>query len=209
MPYEGGSAPSTALQRAATGASGVLNPLLVAAGVLVYLICRSGNESENQGTLLAVSLAFGVILPIAYIGLLVLRGDVRGFFIPVRERRLRPMLVGIASYSLGFGLLRAVSAPRELETLMLCYAVNGLLVTVLTLRWKVSLHAVGAWGPLAALVFLFGPGALFLVPLPVAVSWARVALGVHSTAEVLAGGVMGFASTWLLFQVAVVGVPGP
>lgn len=191
-----------AWRKAAKGISGVLNPLAVAAGVLVFLICRSGGPTANRGALLAVSLAFGVVLPVAYVGLLVLRRDVRGFFIPDRERRLRPMFVSILSYAVGFGVLKAMSAPRDLETLMLCYAVSGALVVLLTLRWKVSLHAVGAWGPLAALVFLFGPRALLLLPLPIAVSWARVALRAHSTAEVLAGGGVGFGLTWLVFLLA-------
>ena len=158
---------------------------------------------------MGIGLVFGVVLPVSYVGLLVLRRDVRGFFIPERKKRARPMFVGIASYSIGFGLLRAFSAPRDLETLMLCYALNGALVALLTLRWKVSLHAVGVWGPLAALVFLFGPRALFLLPLPIAVSWARVTLRAHSTTEVLAGGGVGFGSTWLLFFLAMGTMPVP
>ena len=209
MHLDGVPGPPHARRKAARCISGVLNPPAVAAGVLVFLICRSGGPSDNRGALLAVSLVFGVVLPIAYVGLLVLRGEVRGFFIPDRSRRFRPMLVGIVSYAIGFGLLRAISAPRDLATLMLCYAVNGALIALLTLRWKVSLHAVGAWGPLAALVFLFGPRALLLLPLAIAVSWARAALRVHTTAEILAGGGVGFGSTWLLFLLAMGDTPVP
>jgi len=110
------------------------------------------------------------------------------------------MLVASASCTVGLAFLLRSAAPRQVWVLMLCYVVNMLLAVAITTRWQISVHAMGVWSPLAALTFLFGPSALWLVPVPVAVSWARVALGAHSIAQVAVGGTLAASSTWLLFR---------
>ncbi len=184
----------------AAGLSGVINPPIVAAAVFALMICRTDEPVARLGVLLGICLVFGTLLPTMYVGFLLVRRDIDSFFIPQRAARLRPLLVGSGSCLVGLVLLRCVSAPPEVCGLMLCYVVHGVLVGALTFQWKVSLHAVGAWGPLAGLVWLFGPSALFLVPVPLAVSWARVELGAHTPAQVVLGGGMAFFSAWLLFE---------
>ena len=189
----------------AEGISRFVNPLVVVAAVFILVV--TGFEVARPGATLAVCLAFGVFLPLAYVRFLMFRGEVDGFFIPLRAGRLRPLLVVSASCLTGVVLLQRVAAPPEVWALMLCYAVNAVLMAVFTLRWKVSLHAGGAWGSLVAVVFLFGSFALFLVPVPLAVSWARVELGAHTPAQVLGGGGLGLAATWLQFALVLDTLP--
>ena len=183
----------------AEGISRALNPVFVSAAVFALAIICPDRSLPHPGALLGICLFFGVCLPVAYVGLLLHRGHIDSFFIPYRAGRLRPLLVGAASYLAGLFMLRLASAPPEVWAPMLCCAVNAALAAALTLRWKISLHAVGAWGALAVLTFLFGPPALFAVPAPLAVSWARVAVGAHTPAQIIAGGGMAVLSTCLLF----------
>ena len=188
------------LQRAlAEGISKAMNPLVIGGLASVLIVCGSGELSVHRAVLLGICLVFCTCLPAGYVVFLLARGDIDGLFIPQRGGRLRPLLVGLACYPAGAILLRYLSAPRQVWAFVLCCAVNAALASALTARWKVSLHALGAWGALTALVFVFGPGAAFLVPVPLGVSWARVALGRHTLAQVLGGGLLAVVSTWLLF----------
>lgn len=56
---------------------------------------------------------------------------------------------------------------------------------------------MGAAGPLAAVTFIFGPVALIFAPLVFLIGWARIQLKVHDFAQVSAGILLAFISTFL------------
>jgi membrane-associated phospholipid phosphatase len=66
------------------------------------------------------------------------------------------------------------------------------IVVVVTLYWKISVHAAGA-ASLATLVSaLLEAKLLAVLPVPVlVVSWSRLYLGRHTLAQVVAGGILG------------------
>ena len=190
----------------AKGISFLINPPVVAAVVFVAVTVGLEGRAERYGLLVAICLFFGVVLPTGYVWMLKIRGQIEDLFIPVTRDRRGPLLFGSLSFLLGTAALTWASASPVLLALMFCYAANGLLLAGISFRWKISLHAVGAWGPLAALCFLVGPQALFLIPVPIVVSWARVELGSHTFSQVSAGGALSVCLTWLIFSL-VVGVP--
>jgi len=185
-------------QALAGGISGVANPPLVAAAAFALTIYGLDEPPAHAVVLLGICLVFGTFLPTAYVGVLLARGKVERFFIPERAARLHPLLVVSAICLAGLALLWRASAPPHVQALMLCYAANGMLAAACSLRWQVSLHAMGVWMPLGALIFLFGLRGLMLAPVPIAVSWARIELGAHTPAQVLAGAALAFFSAWLL-----------
>ncbi|XVV15204.1 phosphatase PAP2 family protein [Actinoplanes sp. CA-131856] len=71
-------------------------------------------------------------------------------------------------------------------------------VTVLA-RWGISLHALVAAGAVGALTVIYGPAVSPAWLLVAAVGWARVRLKEHTTAQVLAGALVGAAATGVLF----------
>ena len=56
---------------------------------------------------------------------------------------------------------------------------------------------MGAAGPLAALTYVFGPIALLFAIIVFLVGWSRIQLKVHNFAQVIAGVLLAFASTYL------------
>lgn len=196
-------------QALAGGISGVANPPFVAAAAFALAIFGLDEPPARAVVLLGICLVFATVLPTAYVGVLLTRGKIDRFFISERAARLHPLLVVSTICLAGTALLWRASAPLHVQALMLCYAVNGLLAAVCSLRWKVSLHAMGSWMPLSALIFLFGLRGLMLVPLPIAVSWARIELGAHTPAQVLAGGVLAGCSAWLLLRLVLGATPIP
>ena len=90
--------------------------------------------------------------------------------------------------------------PRERwDALVAAMAVALAVATLVTLFWKVSLHAAVAGGTIAVLWRVFGPAALALTPLVGLLAWARVAVGAHSPSQVVAGIGLGTTIAALVF----------
>ena len=147
---------------------------------------------------LGICLIFATCLPMLYVGFLVARKKVDGFYIADRSRRLVPLLVSSASCFVGYILLRATGAPPPMSAFLLSYVALGLLAAATNTLWKVSLHGAGVCGPLAMLHHLIGPSVVYGLAVPLAVSWARVVLGAHSLPQVAAGCGMGFLVVWVV-----------
>ena len=69
----------------------------------------------------------------------------------------------------------------------------GLIVTVINQVWKLSVHAAVSAVAATVLTIVFGPWALALSALVVAICWSRVRLGDHTVAQVSAGAIAGAA----------------
>jgi membrane-associated phospholipid phosphatase len=74
---------------------------------------------------------------------------------------------------------------------------NGLVLLIITLKWKISIHASGITSPVTALVYLLGtrmlPLFLFFIP----VAWARLELKAHTKFQLTAGAIISSILTWL------------
>lgn len=112
-----------------------------------------------------------------------------------RTKRTFPLLFAVCSYIIGFFVLYDFGAPSITTALMFIYFSNTLIILLITLSWKISMHAMGVAGPTAALTYLFGyKGVIFGLLLPL-VMWSRVKLNKHTNAQVLTGAVLGLILT--------------
>ena len=170
----------------------MFSPPLAAGGTSVLLITGIPAPLVHRVGWLSVCLLFATCLPILYVGFLVARRKVDGYYIAVRSRRLIPLLVSSASCLVGYILLRAAGAPPPLSAFVLSYVVLGLLAAATNALWKISLHGAGVCGPLAMFHHLIGPSVVYWLPVPLAVCWARIVLDAHSFPQVAAGCAMGF-----------------
>ncbi len=138
-----------------------------------------------------VSLVFTSILPMAIILYWAKRtGSDKD--ISNREDRFTPLIIGSASYFIGFLISMFLGLNQFLTVTLLCYAINTFIVMLITRHWKISVHTTGLAGPVCALIILAGPfGAIFAVLYPILI-WSRVTLKKHTMAQAIAGGVQGF-----------------
>jgi len=114
-----------------------------------------------------------------------------------REDRFTPLIVGALSYFIGFAVSLILKVNPFLTVLLLCYSINTFIVTLITTKWKISIHTTGLSGPVTALIILLGSiGALFGLMYPVLI-WSRVILKKHTMAQAIVGGVQGFFLTAL------------
>lgn len=170
----------------------VLVPPTVSAAVLTALALRrpTGSIARDALVWLIAVLAAGGI-QIAYVLVLRARSRVTAWDVPERRERTGPYLVSVAVSTAGFALLVLLEAPVAQRLLLWCYSVNTLVLVAINLRWKISAHLMGYTGPVMFLLPLATPLLLLLTLGAAALGWARVRLGAHTTAQVLAGAVAG------------------
>ena len=168
-----------------------LSAPIIATPVFVALVLL-----ESATILSAIlSVFFATIVPV--IGITgFARSEGLDYDIPEKRARARPFEIAILSYLAGFTTLVTIGAPVMLSGLMLAYLINTCAMFLITLVWKISVHAAGVTGPLSFLVFKLGLlwGFLYLLVIPVGL--IRIRLRQHTLLQVLAGAVLSAAFTW-------------
>lgn len=158
------------------------------------LTLESGN---NTYVVLYVSYLFGFILPIIMFIYLRKHGRIINSDAVIKEERIFPFTMGILFYTGGFIVFLANHVSPVTLSLWFCYISNTIIVIFITHYWKISAHMLGISGPLAALTYVLGWYGLLFSLLLIGVGWSRLYLKVHTPAQVLAGALMGFGSTYI------------
>jgi len=191
--------------RLARALSWALHPFLLPAYLIVYLLtCTPFAFYPGSVRLYLVWVIglYGILIPVLSVGVLRSLGRITDWRIDDRHERLWPLLIGAACYLLGAVTLAKVPSAVFVRKFMVAAACCELLCLAVSLRWKISLHltAMGAAVALLVIMSIADPGRS-LVPLAVAVvgagflASARLYLGCHNGAQVLAGFCGGFAVT--------------
>lgn len=172
-------------------------PPLLAIMTLVVLASHDIDDPGRAATVALVSSFFIAVAPSVYIAYLLKRQKISGGVdLALKEERLRPYLVGVGSCLIGMLVLIRLAAPASVTIMATSYAMNALLMAVITPRWKISAHAAGAATPFAVLLGAFGAAALPVAVIIPVVCWARVRAHMHTVAQVCAGSLLGMAATW-------------
>jgi membrane-associated phospholipid phosphatase len=172
-------------------------PILVALALAVaWASSPTRAMAVLWGTIVAL---FASVLPYALILRGVRRGRLSDRNISLREQRIRFGGVAIASILLGLAVLAALDAPAEMVALLASIAGGVACGWVVTLWWKISVHAAIAAGAATVLTLVFGPALLVVWPLVALIVWSRVQVGDHTAAQVLAGVALGVAVNATVF----------
>lgn len=162
------------------------------AAVLILAVALHSAASPAAALRWAVlAILFGCILPFLYIIRGVRRRELSDHHVRVRLQRPLPILVGLASVLAGLALLAVLGAPRELIAVVVAMAAGLAVSLLITLTWKLSVHTGAVAGTVIILALVFGPALLMLQVFAFLVGWARVELGDHTPAQVIAGGIIG------------------
>ena len=190
----------------------ILPPILF--GIILYFFDAGWAEILLS---IAISLFFFTLIPLFYV--LWMIKNLRNITVELRQREYRttPFLVGITSYALSIPLfVTTVSTALPLVlAIIACQIVNTFIITLITLRWKISIHTTAIAGFFSILLFVsltpwthipslpaavqgipvvWLTGCLFLIPV---VMWARVRSGAHTQKQVWAGTLFGFFIPYL------------
>ncbi len=135
---------------------------------------------------LGVSIAFAAIIPLLSIVVYTKLSKLDAF-IKERNRRYPLFYTAMVSFVAGFIILRYVNAPFIITALMLAYALNSMLATMLN-RYvdKVSVHTWNISGPAVAILYQFGVLAFFLaLATALFVGISRILVRAHTKEEVM------------------------
>ena len=134
-----------------------------------------------------VVVGFTIAVPLAYTEHLRRAGRVDSIHIFDQDARMGPLALTGASSVVGFSILYAIGAPEgvlRLGALLFLLAGAVLLATAML---KISGH-VSAWSAGTTVVaVLWGPFALVAMLGVLPIAWSRLALGLHTRREVIAG----------------------
>ena len=180
----------SSLYKVAKLVSNIFHPMTLSSVAFLWLIIASNQSTQQKLLLFATVSFFSSIVPILFI-------YTQRDWIDTDERvqRFLPFIVGIVSYFAGFLVLIAIDAPTIIQALMFCYATNTLLVLIITVWWKVSVHTTAAGGPLVALTYSFGTWVFpfyLIVPL---VGLSRLIMKKHTLLQVIMGMLIGIIGT--------------
>lgn len=189
--------------RAATLISRVSSPTLLLA--VLYPVVGALAVGWAGVAWSLVGIVFTVAIPAAIVDVGVRQGRYTDHHLSRREQRALPMGLSAASVLIGVAVLVLAGAPRAIVALQVAVLVTVLVVTAVTLVWKVSLH-VAVVGAAACVLTLLGGGwwALSWLAVPV-VGWARLRLTAHTLAQVVVGCVLGALVTGAVLVIAGVG----
>ncbi len=144
---------------------------------------------------------FAGVLPTLFIT----RGIARGRWDDRNVGAKRPRLIVLgfilASVAAGLVLLAVLGAPPELTGYFGCMLGSVAVLTAITTVWKISIHCAVAAGSATILTLLFGPALAPAYLLVALTGWSRVALKDHTTAQVIAGSVLGAVAAAITYAV--------
>jgi membrane-associated phospholipid phosphatase len=179
----------------ASAITAVLNAPLITLYTFTYAIAVL--LPQNALLLFLITSFFGTILPMGIIYAMLRKGMLKDVYASDRQTRFKPFMGAVLSYLLGLAALIVASAPDLVLVLMAGYLLNTVIMMLITLRWKISIHASGLAGPATYLVYIFGihlwPIFLLIVPL----GWARLELKAHTLSQVAMGFFLTVALTYL------------
>ncbi len=187
--------------RVARYVSNILSPLVVSFP-FVFFVALYHAQNVLMALLYALIILFFLSFgPTVYILAGVRTGKFTDADVSMRSQRVGPFLFGITSALLGLATLFFTHGPKNLQTLLLITIVSGIVMMIVTLWWKISIHASSLAAAATLLTALYGSIVLPVFVLLAALCWSRVILRRHTVGQVVAGSVVSIALTALILVI--------
>ncbi len=164
----------------------------------------SGILVSDQENIVFLIIAMSTIaFPGLNILLLKWYGVVSSLSMPIRKERSAPFVSTLFFFCLGYYLLRKGSLPTPLYSIYLGCSLVLLILILINLKWKISVHAAGSAGVVGSTIGLFQIhdfSNLWLISILIVLTGltlsSRLILKAHTPAQVYVGAVIGFATTY-------------
>ncbi len=179
--------------------SAIFSPYITA---LVFIIVITYNSSQHLNQFLpwmTTFLLFSLILPGIYVLWQMEIGKIHDFHISDPNERKQPFLIAGISAIIGLIILIILKAAHPVIVVAVAYSTIAIVVALITLYWKISIHTAVFSSVATVLFILYGTAYwwLFLVIIPLA--WSRVYRKHHTVLQTAAGAVLAFSLTTAVF----------
>ena len=182
--------------------SRILHPIFIHSIVITIVIKEFLNIlilPSQAPFILITSILFTLLLPLISVCFFLLTGKIQSLEMLNKEERLLPLFMSILWMILGYIIMNEVFMYNPTIKSIYLGAIYTLVVTTLiTIKWKISLHMIGiggAVGVFLALQILYG-GLYSVLLLSIFFSgllaYARLELKAHNTQQVYCGFMLSF-----------------
>jgi hypothetical protein len=192
---------NTKRKRIARQVSNILAPATISLPFILLVAFYQAQDKLSALKYAGITLLFLSIGPLLYIIVGVRLGKLSDIDVSRRSQRVGPFIFGIVSATIGWIILSLTNGPRNLQTVMIITAFSGIIMMVITLWWKISMHTSSLGGVATMLTVLYGAVMLPLFILLVLVSWSRLELRRHTVPQVIAGSFAGIVVTLMILKI--------
>ena len=189
----------------------LFHPLLMpTAGLL--LLFNSGTYLEylsyqQQKAIFIIYFTGTAILPLTLIPIMMVQRMITSPAMERHDERFFPLMVTVLFYGFTWYMLSRLNVPGLVSVYAMMSTIAVLLVAMISLKWKISLHmtAQGALaGALLAVAFRYGVNLHLYISLVFLsgglAGWARLSLKAHSHEQIYAGYVAGLVLAFFILH---------
>ncbi len=143
---------------------------------------------------------FGTLIPYLYIFFLFKKNVIDDMHVPNKENRIKPLIVTIVCYVIGYFVLYILKAHIFLRSIFVASIIITIILTAITYFWKISFHT--SWVTFVTITYyvLFGKWMLTLLLLTILVGWARVKIKRHTILQVILGAAISAIVTLFVYS---------
>jgi len=179
----------------------------------VFILFNSGTYLDFTSFRMKISiLAFVFIttfvLPVSLLPVLLFGKLISNVYMMNVKDRLIPLAMTTLAYFVSFYLMYSLAIPPIIKFFSLTTAITTLLATLISIRWKISLHMIGIGGILGlvtSLVFLYDARIITTMIVIILISGgiasARLKLEAHNAIEVISGFALGFVMQYGILSI--------
>lgn len=181
--------------------STILSPISVSLPAILLIALYHERNQLTVAINTGLTLFFLSVGPMIYILIGVRLGKFTDVDVSKRSQRTGPFIFGIISAFAGLLALSWIHGPKNLQTILLLTIISGILMMIITMWWKISIHASSLAGAATMLTALYGTVMLPTFVLVALVGWSRVVLRRHTLAQVIAGSCLNIALTTIVLMI--------
>lgn len=189
----------TFLKYLAFAISAILSPYLVALVFIVIIVYHYSNSFHEFFPWMVTFFVSAILVPGLYVLWLLESKKIKDIHIANPKDRKIPFVLAGVSAIIGTIILGVLDASRQVFLISVIYAVNTILIALVTLTWKISVHMIILSLVSTISVVLFGWQFLWLYLLLIPLGWSRIYRKRHTFWQVLAGGVSAAVLTIIIF----------
>lgn len=168
--------------------------------VIFFIYSSEFENKHNFYYSIFLSLILGLLLPITIFIFLRKRGKIENDDATVKEERTIPYLYGILLTLIGVIVSGLMQFNKNIIMLWLVYLICSIILTNINKSWKISAHTMGVAIPLGASFFINQGMFIIFIFILLSIIWARFKLKVHDLYQLLAGSIIGFFITFVMFK---------
>lgn len=162
--------------------------------LLVVMLSQTGLSTHQIYLLFPIMLLFQFLIPLAYVYIALKLGSISAWDIPKRQERYTLLIIYFVSFVISLFLIKTIGNSFLFNLNLIFFALT-VVISVITLFWKISVHSSINTAGAILLNFFFNwqlPWLYLAVPI---IFWSRYKQKRHTINQLLAGTLLGAVIT--------------